>query len=110
MRTDSDLCQVIDPDILPYPRIIANYEAPRELHADMRLDCHAATDLGSEESEYEHSMSGARQPRVQEKRLTKQPQRFEPCGSAATKASIVEPIQPHYGRTAGTAPFTHRSR
>jgi hypothetical protein len=50
MRTDTDLGQIVDPQIFPQPRMIADLEVPRKLDAKTGLNVNALADLRSEQA------------------------------------------------------------
>ena len=63
IRSDRDLVEIVDPNVLTEPRVIPYLESPGELHSYARFDLHALADLGTEHTKQPSPMGGARNPR-----------------------------------------------
>ena len=51
MRLYLDLSEIIDPQILTQPRIVADLEIPREFHSQAGLDVHALADFCAKQTQ-----------------------------------------------------------
>lgn len=69
IRTDRDIVEIVDPDILAEPRVIPNFESPGELHSYARFDLHALADLGTERTKEPSPVSRPWNPRCDERPL-----------------------------------------
>jgi len=59
MIADQNLSQIVQPDILADPTMIADFKSPRKLHADAGLDRYAGTYAGAEQSQNDDTQARA---------------------------------------------------
>jgi hypothetical protein len=95
MLADTDVGEIVEPDMFTDPAVVADFQPPGKLHHDSGLDRDATADARAEQTEQKHAQAGSWQGGRDQQRLDQKPDRLEPSRPAALETFRGIEIEAH---------------